>query len=1033
MIKTDKTELLGNAHPLTSGIRIALASMCLSIFVAPQVLAQVNMPQGTTEEGVINEGDLNESVLEEVVVTGTRQLIQDAISIKRDNVMVVDGLSATDIGDLPALSIGEALESLTGVASHRENGGATEISIRGLGPFLSATTFNGREATNGSGDRSVNFSQFPSEMMSKLVVYKTQDATLIEGGVAGVIALETLRPLDYGKRRFQFDLKGNYNPDQQDINAQLQGDWGWRGTVSYVDAFEFDNGGALGISLGYQKSDISQPEQEVRGSSPTGSSLWACLYSPDQTNEGFYRESSGDCEDQVDGSRNQGYDTTINPDTGLAYSDGIPFGFAPSSRGYRQNDTSDERDAFFAAVQWQPNEDWDINLDYEKSKRTQSELRHDFNVANQKRATAGVTGPAVIITDQGALRNWLGTTAIESNSESYSRKEEYEGGGISAAWNATDRLTLSGDISTSKTTRIEKQVSVRLQSDNQDIYGDDTPAGYRPLVQWDLDSGIPQFTLEDFDVTDYTLFSDEYRARIDSDVDRTNKITAYRGDFDYELDWGSITSLEGGLRYSKLEYLNLGGTRFTTDNLDDSSEGERETIAAINEACRIPFPESGFLSSEADGNLITVVDSDGQEISGTGNTWATFDNACVTNMILDYQGYEFAYPDQTRENGGTTDVTETTWAGYLMANWATEWGGKAVNGNFGVRVVNTDVKSLGWRDSYVIIADENGFLSMEETGDLEQVQAKHSYTEWLPSLNIVMDLTDSTLLRGAIYRGMSRADPGDLGYNRSFALSGEDDITDPNELIDTVSGSGNPATDPLMSWSFDTAIEWYPNDDTILTLGLYYKSLQGGFEQIRSLETFTVDGVEVQAPVTVSQTNSDTSSLYGMEVTAAHNFSYLSNSFLQGFGVKLGLNLGHSSFEFEDSNYGDVTVRDLEGNVVPLTIGIVKPANIPGFSDTVFSGNLYWGMGNFDASLIYKYRSEYFQPYTSNGTRIRYVGDVGVWEARMSYQITDNLRISAEGINLFNEPKQTYYYTDDNFGERNVYGPRYFVGLRGKF
>jgi hypothetical protein len=83
-----------------------------------------------------------------------------AIDIKRQSTTIVDGLSATDIGDLPALSIGEALESITGAASHRENGGATEISIRGLGPFLSATTFNGREATNGSGDRSVNFSMF---------------------------------------------------------------------------------------------------------------------------------------------------------------------------------------------------------------------------------------------------------------------------------------------------------------------------------------------------------------------------------------------------------------------------------------------------------------------------------------------------------------------------------------------------------------------------------------------------------------------------------------------------------------------------------------------------------------------------------------------------------------------------------------------------------------------------------------------------------------------------------------------------------
>ncbi len=135
-----------------------------------------------------------------------------AISIKRDNVMVVDGLSASDIGELPALSIGEALESLTGVASHRENGGATEVSIRGLGPFLSATTFNGREATNGSGDRSVNFSQFPSELMNKLVVYKTQDATLIEGGVAGVIALETLQAAELRQTPFSVRCQGQLQP-----------------------------------------------------------------------------------------------------------------------------------------------------------------------------------------------------------------------------------------------------------------------------------------------------------------------------------------------------------------------------------------------------------------------------------------------------------------------------------------------------------------------------------------------------------------------------------------------------------------------------------------------------------------------------------------------------------------------------------------------------------------------------------------------------------------------------------------------------
>ena len=121
------------------------------------------------------------TVIEEVVVTGTRSTIQSSIETKRLADNIVEALSAEDIGDIPALSIGEALETLTSAASHREQGGATEISIRGLGPFLGSTTLNGREATNGSGDRSVNFSQFPSELFNKLAIYKTQQASLVEG------------------------------------------------------------------------------------------------------------------------------------------------------------------------------------------------------------------------------------------------------------------------------------------------------------------------------------------------------------------------------------------------------------------------------------------------------------------------------------------------------------------------------------------------------------------------------------------------------------------------------------------------------------------------------------------------------------------------------------------------------------------------------------------------------------------------------------------------------------------------------------
>lgn len=135
--------------------RFLLGSAACALIAPGVAAAQDQTPQPEPADNVIT-------------VTGIRATIQNSIETKLNADEIVEALSADEIGDLPALSIGEAIETLTSAASHREQGGATEISIRGLGPFLSSTVVNGRAATNGSGDRSVNFSQFPSELSTSL-------------------------------------------------------------------------------------------------------------------------------------------------------------------------------------------------------------------------------------------------------------------------------------------------------------------------------------------------------------------------------------------------------------------------------------------------------------------------------------------------------------------------------------------------------------------------------------------------------------------------------------------------------------------------------------------------------------------------------------------------------------------------------------------------------------------------------------------------------------------------------------------------
>ena len=211
--------------------------------------------------------------IEEIVVAGTRATVQRSIELKRNSTQIVDGLSADEIGDIPALSIGDALETITGATSHRENGGATELSVRGLGPFLGTTVVNGREATNGGGNRAVNFSIFPSEMFNKIAIHKTQSAEYIEGAVSGQVHLDTKKPLDYGKRLLQANVKLAHSPDEANIEGGQ--DYGSRATFAYIDQFDFDSGARLGVSLGVQARDETNPEQEYTTTSG-GGRLEAC-------------------------------------------------------------------------------------------------------------------------------------------------------------------------------------------------------------------------------------------------------------------------------------------------------------------------------------------------------------------------------------------------------------------------------------------------------------------------------------------------------------------------------------------------------------------------------------------------------------------------------------------------------------------------------------------------------------------------------------------------------------------------------------
>jgi iron complex outermembrane receptor protein len=974
--------------------------------------------------------------IDEVVVTGSRGTIQGSIATKRESDTVVDALSASEIGELPALSIGEALENLTGASSHREQGGATEISIRGMGPFLGSNVMNGREATNGSGDRSVNFSQFPSELFNKVAIYKTQEASLIEGGVSGQIALSTMRPLDYGKRRTQISIKGGYNPSNANIDPN-EGDIKYRTTLSTVHQFESESMGSFGFSLGMQNNDATNPEAEYRSTSDFGT----CLNDASLT-EGMSRTSSGNCNSSSSEVQAQAYD-------------GTPSVFTSSSRRFRQNTTDDARDSVFAAFQWQPNDKWDINLDVQQSDRTFTEKRHDLVFAEMRRVAAGSTDPYYntlgstggvdnFQTNGPVITQFRNFGRVETNSEYIERIEEYDGGGLTFEYAYSDLLSLSVDASVSKTMRQENIWGVRLQSESTNIgnvarlNADGSSSTDRPFAIHDLsytNADVNLVTIENFDVTNHDLFADSARSRIDLNQMREHEIKALRGDFEFITPtWGSITSIEGGIRYSEMEFESFPRSRTEMSHSD-------EALDAANVACRVDFPEADFLSEQANGNnLVTNVDVNGNVIaSGTGRSYAAFDTLCLVDELYATSTPGEAAPgtpEPTLANIQNLNVTEDTVAAYVQFNFESDWGSYPVRGNFGARVVNTDVNSIGYRNEFTLDdadpLDPDNTVTLVALADTLVTQSGGgSYTEVLPSFNLVADLNEQTIFRFGAYRGMSRPDPDALGFGRSLNINSDGTETSIDDFTGRATSLGNPLLQPLMSWNFDMALEHYLNDDTMFAFGVYTKNFQGGFGVTQQSEDFVIDGVTFPAVVSTSQTSSETSSIKGLEITATHSFDYLPGLW-RGFGFKLSYNRATSDFEFEDHRMGDLTVIDGSGNLVEQS-GIIPPAELFGFSEQVSSAQLYYQIGDIDLSLINKKRSDYFQQFVSSPGTIRLIDDTDVWEFKARYKVTSNLTLRFEGINIFDEPKTQFNPTSDHLAEINSYGPRYYLGLTAKF
>lgn len=183
-------------------------------------------------EPVTQDAAQDATVVDEIVVTGFRSSLQQALNIKRREAGAVDAILAEDMADFPDQNLAEAIQRLPGVTIDRVNGQGTTISVRGLGSDFTRTRINGLEAQAASGgnrNRSFDFSMFASELFNSIKVRKTQSAEIEEGSLGATVDLQTGRPLDFGGSGLNsaLSVQGSYNDLSEKTVPRLAGLLSW--------------------------------------------------------------------------------------------------------------------------------------------------------------------------------------------------------------------------------------------------------------------------------------------------------------------------------------------------------------------------------------------------------------------------------------------------------------------------------------------------------------------------------------------------------------------------------------------------------------------------------------------------------------------------------------------------------------------------------------------------------------------------------------------------------------------------------------
>ncbi|MDF2604677.1 TonB-dependent receptor [Sphingomonas sp.] len=957
---------------------------------------------------------------DDIVVTGIRASLRQAVDIKRDAQGVVDAISAEDMGKFPDTNLAESLQRITGVSIDRSNGEGSFVTVRGFGPEYNLVTLNGRQmptSTLGDGasapaSRSFDFANLASEGVSAVEVYKTGRASVPSGGIGSSINIRTPRPLDRPGMRGSLAARGVLDTSQNGKNQILP-------EVSGIFSTTFADD-RIGIMVNgvYQRRKASANEAFV----------------------GFRDGFLGATDDWGTLPRNA--QQVNRPGATDIYE-------IPQEASYNVRDIDRERINGQAVLQVKPTDTLTATADFTYS-RNKVEVRNNsvgvwfnFGDVSSEWADGPVAAPVFYSEAFGAVpaKDLSYSAALSAN------VSENKSTGFNLNWEAPGGVTVSFDAHHST-----------AESKPTNDYGTSTNIGgavfglarqtidFRndlPIISYAMQPGIDPLNASLATPTGNSFRNAYFR----------NEINQFQLKGRYEHDGAFLDSIDFGFSY--------------IDNDVRSAYGfiQNETWSGIDPR----GPAAGAAAVPDDFWKLVSLPDKFRGVQGAGD-------ASMPQQILAFNFEQMAELLRSRYNICSNPQTGTVQSGTCLADYTTDrrLGEKTmspylqVNTKFdllegpahiiaGIRYDQTTVRS----ESLIQVPTGTRWTGANEFAltfapDRQFSVSKGSYQNWLPSIDFDMEPIRNVKLRASYSHTITRADYGSLQGGLELAS---------NPRIGGGTGTiGNPNLVPFKSKNIDLSAEWYYGQESYISVGYFNKDVQNyiGTTQLdQSYEGLRNPGSGPRARAAAAALGTDNADLVrdyilrnypgSSQVTGRNEETGLLNGNIFGlpeddlfnfqinqpFNSDQTANINGWEFaiqhRFWDTGFGTIlnyTIVNGDAQFNNALDPTISQFALVGLSDSA-NAVLFFDKFGFQARAAYNWRAEFLN--SNNGFDPTYVEAYGQLDASVSYEFMRGLTVFGEGINLTGESRRGHRRSDDQVTFSQPGFARYMAGVRFNF